>query len=59
MLIMLMTMQIPVAGLVVNLHIAYPQCAIDLHLGIEEVGTAVTIVQSWVYHDDLSPIGGL
>ena len=49
MLVVVVAMQIPVAGLIMNLDIAHPQCAIDFHLRIEEVWPTIAIVQSWVY----------
>jgi len=58
-LVLVVTMQIPVARLVVNLHVAHPKGAVYLELGIEEIGTCVAVVQSGV--DDfhrLVPGGG-
>ena len=59
MCIMVVTMLIPVTGPIVNLHIAYPQRAAYLHLGIEEVGAGIAVVQSWVNHLDRPSVGGL
>ena len=47
--VLMVTVQIPVASLVVDLHISHPQCSADLHLGIEEIRTAVAVVQSGIY----------
>ena len=54
-----MAMLIPVAGLVVNLDIANPQRTAYFHLGIEEVRTAITVVQARVYHLHLLSVSGL
>ena len=57
--ITLMTMQEPVARLVVDLHITYPQCTTDFHLRIEEVRAGIKIMQTRV--DDLHrlAVGGV
>ena len=38
--------QIPVAGLVMDLDIAHPKHMVDLYLGIKEVGSCIAIVQA-------------
>ena len=44
----MVTMLIPVARILMYLHIAYPQRTCYFHLGIEKVGTRIAVVQSWV-----------
>ena len=56
--VVVVTMLIPVARLVVNLHITYPQIAIDADLGIEKVRAGIVIMQTWVYHFDKSTVTG-
>ena len=48
--ILVVTMQVPVARLVVYLDIAYPKRSAYLHLRIEEVRTCVSVVQPRVQH---------
>ena len=43
-----MTVLIPVASLQVYLDITHPKGVADTHLGIEEVGTGITIMQSGI-----------
>jgi hypothetical protein len=52
-------MEEPVAGFVVNLHVAHPQLSADLHLGVEEVGSRIVVVQARVYHLHLLTVGRL
>ena len=52
-LVLVVTVQIPVTRLVVDLHIPHPQGSVDSHLRIEEVGTCVAVVQSRVNHFDV------
>ena len=49
--IAVVTVLVPLAAVLMNLHIAHPQRAADAQLGVEEVGTGVAIVQARV--DDL------
>ena len=46
MVILLVSVEIPVRRLVVDLHVSHPQRAVDLHLSVEEVGTRISVVQS-------------
>lgn len=46
----------PVAGLIVNLHVADPQLPAYLHLCVEEVRTGIAVVQSGVYYLYLSSL---
>lgn len=41
--ILVMTMKEPVARLVMYLHIAYPQRAVNLYLCVEEIGPALLL----------------
>ena len=50
--ILVMAVQIPVTGFVMDLHVAHPQRPADLHLRIEEVGTCIVVVQAGVNHFD-------
>lgn len=50
MCVLFVTMEKPVAGLVVNLHIAHPQLPTYLHFGVEEVGAGVAVVESGIQH---------
>ena len=52
-LVFVMSMQIPVARLVMNLDISNPESPADSHFRIEEVWTCVAIVQSRVNHLDV------
>ena len=57
--VLVVAMHIPVARLVVYLHVAHPQGAANLDFGIEEVGACIAIVQARV--DDfhlLMDVGG-
>ena len=53
------TMQKPVGRALVNLHIAHPHHAVDAHLGVEEVGSGVHVMQSGVYHLHAASVGSL
>ena len=53
-LIRLMPMLHPLRSLIVNLHIAHPQHAVQLQLGVEEVGTRIGIGQARI--DDFHPL---
>ena len=55
---MVVAVHVPVGGTLMYLHIAHPQCAVYLYLGVEEVGTRMTVVQSGIYHLNRAPIGG-
>ena len=48
-----MSVQEPVTGLVMNLYVAHPQLSANLHLGVEEVGTRIMVVQARVNHFNL------
>ena len=48
---------IPVGGAVVNLDIAHPQCAVNLHFGVEEVRSGVVVMQSRVNNLYSSAVG--
>ena len=50
---------VPVGGLVVYLHVAHPQGAVHLHLGVEEVGSCIAVVQSGIYHLKPPVVGGV
>ena len=52
-LVLVVSMQIPVARLVVNLNVSYPESPADSHFRIEEVRTCVAVVQSGVNHLDV------
>ena len=55
--VMVMPVGEPVAGLVMDLHVAHPERPVDLHFGIEEIRSGMTVVQSGV--DDLhDPVVG-
>ena len=56
--VVLMAMQVPVGRAVVNLDVAHPQRPVDFHLGIEEVGPCIAVVQSWVDDLHLATVGG-
>ena len=49
-LVFVVSVQIPIARFVVNLHITYPKGVIDLYFGIKEIGTAIMVMQSGVNH---------
>ena len=55
-LVFVMSMQIPVARLVVNLHVTHPECLVDFHFSIEEIRSTVVIMQSGVNHLDGSAV---
>ena len=54
-----MAMGKPVARLIVDLDVAYPQRTVNLHLGVEEVGPGVEVVQTGVNHLNGLAVGGL
>ena len=57
--ILIMSVHIPVACLVVNLHVAHPQGSVEFDFGIEEIGPCIAVVQSGVnYFHSLVPGGG-
>ena len=51
-LVLVMSMNIPVARLVVDLHIPHPKRPSDLDLRIEEIRTRIAIMQTRVNHLD-------
>ena len=59
MVVALMPMQEPIGRLVVYLHVAHPQFAANLHLGVEEVGARVAVVQARVDHLHRLSVGGV
>ena len=50
-------MAIPICGIVVYLHIAYPQGAVNKDFSIEEVGAGIVVVQAWADHLDKTAVG--
>ena len=57
--IVVVPMAVPVGGAIVDFHVSRPQTAVNLHLGIEEVGTGVCVAPARV--DDThtaSVVGG-
>ena len=54
--VFVVTMHIPVARLLVDLHIPHPQRAAYLHFGIEEVRSCIVVVQARVNHFDVLAI---
>ena len=56
---MVMAVQIPVAGLHVNLYITHPECAADAYLGIEEVGAGVAVVEARVDNLEGAAVSGV
>ena len=52
-------MGVPVGRFLVYLHVSHPHHAADFHLGIEEVGTVVAVVQTGVYHLHEASVGGV
>ena len=51
---------VPVAGTVVNLHIAHPQRAVDLQLCVEEVGPGIpAVMESGIHYLDAPAISSL
>ena len=57
--VVVVAVSVPVARLVVYLHVAHPQGAVHLHLRVEEVGSGVAVVQAGVEHLHSSVVGGL
>ena len=57
--VLIMSMGVPVGRFLVYLHISHPHHAADFHLGIEEVGTVVAVVQTGVYHLHEASVGGV
>jgi hypothetical protein len=57
-LIFVVGMKIPVARLVVNLHVAHPQRTVNLDFSVEEIGPCIAIVQSGVDDFHLPVVGG-
>ena len=47
--IVVVSVQIPVAGAFMDFHVTHPKRSVDFHLGIEEVGSRMMVVQSGVY----------
>ena len=52
------TVTMPVARLVVYLHVAHPQHTVNLHLGFEKIGACILVVTTGVEHLDTAPIDG-
>ena len=57
--VVVMAVMIPVARLHVYLYIAHPERSSYAHLGIEEVGTCIPVVQAGINHLHLATVGGL
>ena len=57
--VLVMMMSIPVAGTEMDFDIAHEELPANLHLCIEEVGTGIRIVQSWVDDFNLLTINRL
>ena len=51
-LVLIMAMNIPVARLVVNLDVPYPERAPYLNLRIKEIRAGIAVMQTWVNHFD-------
>jgi hypothetical protein len=54
-----MTMKIPVGRPLVNLDITHPQRPSYLHLSIEEVGTSIMVMQSYINDFQFLPVGSV
>ena len=52
-------MHVPVSRMHVNLHVAHPQRSAQAHLGIEEVGPGIAVVQARVDDLHLAAVGGM
>ena len=56
--VLVVSMKIPVARLVVNLHVAHPESSGNLDFGVEEIGPCIAVVQSGVDDFHLPVVGG-
>ena len=50
-------MTIPICGIVMYLHIAYPQSAVNKDFSIEEVGAGIVVVQARADYLDKTAVG--
>ena len=57
-LILVVGMKMPVARLVVNLHVAHPQRTVNFDFSVEEIGPCIAVVQSGVDDFHLPVVGG-
>ena len=58
-LVLLVSVQIPVARLVVYFDIAHPEHSVYLDFSIEEIGPRIAVVQSWVDDFHLPMVGSM
>ena len=56
--VLVVGVKIPVARLVVNLHVAHPESSGNLDFGVEEIGSCIAVVQSGVDDFHLPVVGG-